>query len=49
MLLLQHDFPQIGLKKMLLNARRVHQEGLETETILLAMEDVTGKDERDAQ
>ena len=35
----QHDFPGIGRKVMLLNARRVRREG--TEVILLAIEDVT--------
>jgi PAS domain S-box-containing protein len=35
----EHDFPAIGRKVMLLNARRLHQEG--TELILLAIEDVT--------
>ena len=39
----EHDFPGIGLRKMLLNARRITQEGAKTETILLAIEDVTGK------
>ena len=35
----EHDFPVIGRKVMLLNARRLQQEG--TELILLAIEDVT--------
>ena len=35
----EHDFPDIGRKVMLLNARRLQQEG--TELILLAIEDVT--------
>ncbi len=39
----EHDFPQIGHKKMLLNARRIHQEGLETETVLLAIGDASGE------
>ncbi|HSB34674.1 MAG TPA: chemotaxis protein CheB [Nitrospirota bacterium] len=39
----EHDFPQIGHKNMLLNARRIYREGFKTETILLAIEDVTGK------
>jgi len=30
-------------KKMLPNGRRIYQEGLKTEMILLAIEDVTGK------
>ena len=39
----EHDFPDIGLRKMVLNARRITQAGAKTETILLAIEDVTGK------
>jgi PAS domain-containing protein len=42
-----HEFPGIGRKSMLLNARRLHWEG-HTELILLAIEDVTeprGKEE----
>jgi two-component system CheB/CheR fusion protein len=35
----EHDFPGIGRKKMLLNARRIVQE--EVQTILLAITDVT--------
>ena len=36
-----HEFPTIGPKKMLLNARRIHQEGRGTDMILLAIEDIT--------
>jgi len=36
-----HVFPSIGHKTMLLNARRIYQEGKGTEMILLALEDVT--------
>lgn len=36
---IEHDFPEIGRKVMLLNARRLRQEG--AERILLAIEDVT--------
>jgi PAS domain S-box-containing protein len=36
-----HEFPTIGPKMMLLNARRVYREGKGTEMILLAIEDVT--------
>jgi two-component system CheB/CheR fusion protein len=39
----EHDFPSIGHKKILLNARKVYQKGKGTEMILLVMEDVTGK------
>ena len=41
--LVEHEFPNIGRKKMLLNARRILQAGSKSETILLAMEDVTEK------
>ena len=36
----EHHFPGIGKKKMLLNARRLKFEGDEGEMILLAMEEV---------
>lgn len=39
----EHDFPAIGKKVMLLNARRISTGGSEKELILLAIEDVTGK------
>ncbi len=38
----EHVFPEIGRKIMLLNARRIYQEGIGTERILLAIEDITG-------
>jgi len=38
-----HVFPEIGYKKMLLNARRIHQAGIITDTILLAIEDTTAR------
>ena len=37
----EHDFGAIGRKVMLLNARRITQEGDQTELILLAIEDIT--------
>ena len=37
----EHDFPAIGRRIMLLNARRIAQRGNGTQMILLAMEDVT--------
>ncbi|MEX2534961.1 MAG: chemotaxis protein CheB [Trueperaceae bacterium] len=37
----RHDFPDIGPRILMLNARRLYQEGGHTETILLAFEDVT--------
>jgi PAS domain S-box-containing protein len=36
-----HDFESIGRKVMLLNARRVYRHGNHTESILLAIEDIT--------
>lgn len=38
-----HEFPEIGRKRMLLNARRIHQHGKKTRMILLAIEDITGR------
>lgn len=37
----EYDFPKIGKKIMILNARRVHTVGEERPIMLLAMEDVT--------
>ncbi|MCX6690599.1 MAG: PAS domain-containing protein, partial [Methanoregula sp.] len=39
---IEHDFPGIGRRVMLLNARRIVSEGSDSELILLAFEDVTG-------
>lgn len=39
----EHDFPQLGRRTMLLNARRVTQAGGASLRILLAVEDVTEK------
>lgn len=36
-----HDFPQIGVRTVLLNARKIFSEGHSTKTLLLAIEDVT--------
>ena len=36
-----HDFPTLGRRVMLLNARRLWHEGIRTELVLLAIEDVT--------
>jgi PAS domain S-box-containing protein len=36
-----HEFVSMGRKVLLLNARRVHREGNHTESILLAIEDIT--------
>lgn len=38
---MEHDFPSIGKRKMLLNARRITGKTGETQLILLAIEDVT--------
>ena len=43
----EHDFPVIGRKVMLLNARRLQQEG--AELILLAIEDVTERRRAEAE
>jgi formate hydrogenlyase transcriptional activator len=37
----EHEFPAIGKKTMLLNARRIHREAKGTDMILLAIEDIT--------
>jgi len=37
----EHDFPKIGKKIMILNARRIHTNDQEKPIMLLAMEDVT--------
>ena len=36
-----HEFPAIGRRTMLLNARRIYREGKGTDMILLAIEDIT--------
>jgi hypothetical protein len=40
----EHNFPKIGHKRILLNARRICNQGECPEMILLAMEDVTDKE-----
>ena len=42
--IVEHEFPQIGLKKMMINALRIHREGIGTETILLTIKNITGND-----
>lgn len=39
----EHDFPSIGRKRMVLNARRIEPQGGHEERILLAIEDVTDR------
>jgi PAS domain-containing protein len=41
-----HDFEQIGRRTMLLNARRLVGEAGKSELILLAIEDITGREGR---
>jgi PAS domain S-box-containing protein len=43
-----HEFPVIGRKKMLLNARRIHREGKSTDMILLAIDDITERKKMEA-
>ncbi len=38
--LVEHDFPRIGRRRLLLNARRIAPEGGEARLVLLAMEEV---------
>nr|WP_306268943.1 PAS domain-containing protein [Pararhizobium sp. IMCC3301] len=38
---IDHDFPNIGRRLILLNARKIFREGNNTKTLLLAMEDIT--------
>jgi hypothetical protein len=44
--LMEHEFPRIGRKKMLLNARRIAQDNPKKQLILLAIEDVTDRKEK---
>ncbi len=44
---LEHDFPVIGRRRLILNARRVVGQGGETRRILLAMEDDRGAPSED--
>src|SRR4030067_3623542 len=41
----EHDFPTIGHKTMLLNARQVYRKDVGTQIILLAIEDITERRE----
>jgi hypothetical protein len=40
---MEYEFPRIGYRKMMLNARRIYQEGRGKEMILLAIEDITDR------
>jgi PAS domain S-box-containing protein len=44
----EHTFPTIGRRTMLLNARRIHRPGNHTELILLAIEDITERKQAEA-
>ena len=41
--LMEHEFPRIGRKRMLLNARQIVQVDRQTQWILLAIEDITDR------
>ena len=43
---MEHEFPVIGKRRMLLNARRIAQESSRKELILLAIEDITNRKEQ---
>ena len=44
----EHDFPGIGRKIILLNARQIFRENIGSHIILLAMEDITSRKEAEA-
>jgi len=44
-----HDFPHIGERTMLLNARQLHDGGLNTKLILLAIEDITAQRQEESE
>jgi diguanylate cyclase (GGDEF)-like protein/PAS domain S-box-containing protein len=45
----EHDFPDIGRKIMLLNARQIFREDIGSHIILLAMEDITARKQLEAE
>jgi len=45
----EHDFPQVGCRVMLLNARRVWREDDQSDFILLAIEDITERHRAEAE
>jgi len=47
--LVEHTFPQIGKRRFLLNARRLIRETGDKALILLAMEDITAREEREGE
>ncbi len=44
--IIEHEFPDRGPTTLLLNARRIHHGEVGTDTILLALEDVTDREQR---
>ncbi|MFZ4860161.1 MAG: ATP-binding protein [Desulfuromonadaceae bacterium] len=44
----EHDFPDIGRKSVLLNARQIIRNKIDSHIILLAMEDITGRKQIEA-
>ncbi|SNQ62444.1 PAS domain S-box protein [Candidatus Methanoperedens nitratireducens] len=44
-----YEFPTIGRRTMILNARRLHQTDVDTQLILLAIEDITERKKLEAQ
>ncbi len=45
----EHDFPGIGRKTILLNARQIFRENIGSRIILLAMEDITARKQLEAE
>lgn len=45
----EHEFPRIGFRIMMLNARRIHTMGEDKPIMLLAMEDITKKKQLEDQ
>ncbi len=45
----EHDFPDIGRKIILLNARQISRENIGSRIILLAMEDITARKQLEAE
>lgn len=44
-----HDLPRVGLRSMLLNARRIEEPGRDATTLLLAIEDITERKQAQQQ
>jgi chemotaxis protein methyltransferase CheR len=45
----QHDFPGLGRRTILLNARKIYRDGNNTKTFLLAMQDITEQSRIEAE